>query len=298
MKAALLQGIRRMAMAERRKPVLENDADLMFRVDAVGVCGSDVHYFRAGRIGLQVVEFPFMVGHECAGTVVEVGRAVAGLQPGDRIAVDPALSCGQCDQCRQGRRHTCRHLLFLGCPGQLEGCLTEYCTMPAACCFKLRPDTRPELAILAEPLAIGCYAVQLAQLVPGMEVGILGMGPIGLSVMIGARARGCERIYVTEPLAGRREAALAHGARAGCDPGATDPVQAFGRELDVVFECCGEPRALEVACRLLTPGGKLVIVGIPTVDQVCFDPHIFRHREIAELVEQYGDGVIKAVIFP
>ena len=333
----MLSAIRQMEMAEQAEPTLAHDTDVLFKVDAVGVCGSDVHYYRTGRIGSQVVDFPFPVGHECSGTVVEVGTAVSRLQRGDRIALDPALSCGTCDQCKKDRRHTCRHLLFMGCPGQLDGCLSEYCVMPEVCCFKVSPDTSPELVALVEPLSIGCYALQLAQIAPGMKVGILGMGPIGLSVMVAARARGLEQVYIADPLAYRRELALAQGARAGCAP---DEIEAGGWALDVVFECCGEQRALAAAGPLLTPGGKLVIIVIPGADQVYFDPHVLRRREITvhnvrrqnncmrkaldivensaldlrfmhthsfaladvqkafDLVDEYRDGVIKAIVYP
>ena len=329
-----------MELVDQPEPALVDDADVVFRVGAVGICGSDVHYYRTGRIGSQVVDFPIPIGHECSGTVVEVGKAVASLRPGDRIALDPALSCGTCDQCKKGRRHTCRHLLFMGCPGQLDGCLSEYCVLPEMCCFKMRPDTSLELAALVEPLSIGCYALRLAQLVPGMKIGILGAGPVGLSVMMAARAQGFDQVYMVEPLAYRRELALAHGARSGCAPDAVEQAEAFERELDAVFDCCGEQNALELACRLLTPGGKLVIVGIPGAEQVYFNPHLLRRREIAiqnvrrqnncmreaidivensafdlrfmlthhfeladtqaafELVDQYQDGVVKAIIFP
>ena len=228
----------------------------------------------------------------------------------------------------------------MGCPGQLDGCLTEYYVMPEHACFPVRPDTDPDLTTLIEPLSLGCYAVQIAQLSVGMNICVFGMGPIGLSVMVAARAIGIDRITCVEPLEYRRDIACANGARAGCDPHAEDPAEMFGRDFDVVFDCCGEQSALDSACLLIRPGGTLAIVGIPGVDQVVFNPHMLRRNEITirnvrrqngcmpaaidivenagldvgfmithafpfeetktafDLVDQYHDGVIKAMIHP
>ena len=296
MKTIVQTGIRRLELAQRPEPAISRADEVLFKVEAVGVCGSDIHYYRSGQIGDKVVEYPFPLGHECAGTVVAVGAAVLHLQPGDRIAIDPAVSCGACDQCCSGRPHTCRRLLFLGCPGELAGCLSEYYVLPASCCFKVDPHTSLERAALVEPLSIGCYAVQLAQLKPGMKVGILGLGPIGFAVLVAARARGLDWFGVSDPLRYRRQLALAQGAQVACDPLATDPIQALGDALDVVFECCGQQRALSDACRLLTPGGKLVVIGIPEAEQVFFDPHLLRRAEISIQSVRRQNGCMQMAI--
>ena len=124
MKAMQLTGIRQMEMRELPDPILVNDSDVLIKILSVGVCGSDIHYYVSGKIGDQVVQYPFTVGHEGAGRVVEVGSAVTHVRPGDRIAVEPAMPCWQCDQCQAGRHHTCRNLRFLGCPKHAEGCLS------------------------------------------------------------------------------------------------------------------------------------------------------------------------------
>jgi len=123
MKSAFLTGIRQLEIQEESKPVLSDPDQVLLRIDIVGVCGSDVHYYNTGRIGSQVVQYPYSVGHECSGTVVETGKNVRNLKVGDRVAVEPAMSCGKCDQCLQKRHHTCRKLRFLGCPGQADGSL-------------------------------------------------------------------------------------------------------------------------------------------------------------------------------
>lgn len=285
MKAMVLTALHELELQERPEPKLKNDTDVLLKLEAIGVCGSDIHYYRTGRIGDQVVKYPFMVGHECAATVVKTGKAVRNLKAGDRVTVDPAVSCYQCNQCLKGRFHTCRKLKFLGCPGQLEGCLAEYLVMPARSLYRIPAKMSIESAALCEPLAIGYYAVKLANLHKGANIGILGLGPIGLSILIAARAHGAGHIYVSDPLAYRVKAALKNGAAFGCDPYQTNLAKAVAERepglLDVVFECCGKQEALNDGCQLLTNGGKLMIVGIPTVDSMTYDPHLVRRKELA-----------------
>ena len=284
MKAVVLTGIRKMELRDIPAPRIENDTDVLLKVGSIGVCGSDVHYYTTGRIGSQVVKYPFRVGHEFAATVWEVGRRVRGLKPGTRVAVEPAMSCGKCDQCRIERRHTCRKLRFLGCPGQAEGCLCEYVVMPAECCYPIRKKTTLEQAAIAEPLSIGVYAVEQSIPMRKARIGILGAGPIGLSVLLAAVARKAGRIYVTDKIEARLTPALRAGADWTGNPTRQDVVAAISaREpllLDAVFECCGQQEALDQAVALLKPGGKLMLIGIPAVDRVSFAMDTLRRREI------------------
>lgn len=263
----VLTGIRRMELVERPRPVISGGKDVLVKIAVVGVCGSDVHYYNSGRIGSQVVDFPFQLGHECAGVVEAVGAEVKKVRPGDRIAVEPAVSCWDCDQCRAGRHHTCRSLKFLGCPGQGEGCLAEYIVMPEECCFPI-PDTMTlEQAAISEPLAIGVYAVKKSVPMKGAKIGILGCGPIGLSVLGVARAGGAEKIFVTDKLETRLDVAKSAGACWTGNPDKTDIVADIASAeplcLDAVFECCGQQDAMFQAVDILKPGGKLLLVGIP-----------------------------------
>ncbi len=342
MKTAVLTKLRGIEVRDRPAPAIQRGDDVLVRVRRVGVCGSDVHYYTTGRIGSQVVDFPYAVGHEMAGEIAEVGSAVTDLSPGQRVAVDPAVSCGDCDQCRTGRPHTCRHLKFLGCPGQLEGCLGEYLVMPAECCFPIPESMSYDEAALSEPLSIGLYATRMAGGLTGKSVGILGAGPIGLSVLLPARSQGAARLYVTDPLDYRRALAADHGAHWTGNPESQDVVGEISAEtpelLDVVFECCGEQAAIDQGAALLKPGGTLMIVGIPEVDRICYTPDIARRHELTfqnvrrqngcvqpaldliangeinpefmathhfgideckqafDLVDQYADGVVKAMI--
>jgi len=267
MKAMVLTGIRQMDMIERDMPVISDDKDVLIKLGAVGVCGSDVHYYTTGRIGSQVVEFPFQVGHECAGTVESVGAGVTKIKPGDRIAVEPATPCGKCDQCLTGRQHTCRTLKFLGCPGQIEGCLAEYIVMPEECCFPIPDSMTLEEASISEPLAIGIYAVKKSIPMQGSKIGILGGGPIGLSVMGAAKQQGVSKVYLSDKINARLAVAKAAGADWVGNPDESDVSEDIQKQepllLDVVFECCGEQDAVSQAVKLLKPGGKLILIGIP-----------------------------------
>ena len=126
MKAALLTGIGKFEIKQVPEPEIKNDTDVLVRIKMVGVCGSDIHYYTTGRIGSQIVKYPFVVGHEAAGIVERVGDKVTKVKPGQRIAIDPAVYCGECDQCKSGRENTCRELLFMGNPGQMDGALSEF----------------------------------------------------------------------------------------------------------------------------------------------------------------------------
>lgn len=284
MKAAVLTGIRGMELRDLPNPRIANDMDILLKVGSIGVCGSDVHYYTTGRIGSQIVEYPFRVGHELAATVVETGRRVKGLSPGARVAVDPAMSCGRCDQCKAGRRHTCRKLRFLGCPGQAEGCLSEYVVMPAECCYSIKIDTTLEQAAIVEPLSVGLHAVKTSVPMQGARIGILGAGPIGLSVLLTAGVCKAGTIYVTDKIDARLESARRAGANWTGNPAKLDVVAAIAKRepllLDVVFECCGQQEALDQAVNLLKPGGKLMVVGIPEVDRVSFAIDTLRRREL------------------
>jgi len=284
MKAMVLTGIRQMALSEVPDARLRNADDVMIRMGAVGVCGSDIHYYVSGRIGNQVVRYPFIVGHECAGTVSAVGSAVRWLTRGDRVAIEPAISCGHCDQCRQGREHTCRNLLFLGCPGQIEGCLAEFLVMPERCCFKLKEATTLAQGAISEPLSIGVYAVKQSIAMAGAKVGILGLGPIGLSVMLPALAQGAAAVYGTDKISERLALARKAGATWTGNPETQDVVgeiqAAEPAGLDVVFECCGEQEAVDQALEILKPGGKLMLIGIPGFERFSFSVDKLRRKEI------------------
>jgi L-iditol 2-dehydrogenase len=284
MKAQVLTGICHIQMREVPAPKIVRDTDVLLKIEEVGVCGSDIHYYETGRIGSQVVQYPFTVGHECAGRVVQVGSGVKNLRVGQLVAVEPAVSCHTCDQCLAGRPHTCRKLVFLGCPGQIPGCLSEYLVMPQECCIAIEGILTATQGVLCEPFAIGLYAVKQSQIQKGAKVVILGAGPIGLSVMAAARALGAGRVYMTEIIEERIRLAQNNGADWVGNPHEENIVTAIGKAepggIDIVYECAGQQEALDQGIDLLNPGGKLIMVGIPRESRVSFSPDLMRRKEV------------------
>ncbi len=285
MKAAVLTGLRRVEVRNVPDPDFRNDTDVLVRVAAAGICGSDIHYFKEGKIGDQVVEHPLIVGHECAGTVERAGPAVRNLGPGERVAVDPAIACGACDQCLAGRPNTCRRLLFLGTPGQVSGTFCERIVMPERNCHPL-PDTLTfEEGVLVEPLSIALHSLRLAGDPKPSFAAVLGAGPIGLSVLLAARSAGVGTVCVTDKVEERVKIARTWGAAWAGNPDREDVVSRMKNQapdgFDAVFECCGDPAALDQAVDLLQPGGRLAIIGIPAADRVSLDIHRLRRKEIS-----------------
>lgn len=284
MKAAYLTGIRGVEVGDRPEPKLVHDADALLRVETVGVCGSDMHYYRTGRIGEMVVKYPFVVGHEFSARVLEVGSAVTHLSVGQRVTVDPLMWCGRCDQCRKGREHTCRNQKFLGCPGQADGCLCERIVMPAECCFPVPDGVTARQAALLEPFCIGLHARTLAGDVAGKRVAILGAGPIGLCVYQACRAAGAAKIYMTDIRPERVDFARRYGVDWVGNPETrnvtADILAAEPGGVDIVFEATGEQSAIDQAVELLCPGGMLLLIGIPEVDRVSVHISSVRRKEL------------------
>lgn len=284
MKAAVLTGIGRIEIEDVPIAKIINDTDVLIRIKTVGVCGSDIHYFTTGKIGNQVVEFPFILGHETAGVVEKIGRRVKKVKVGDRVAIEPSVSCVKCDQCKAGREHTCRSLLFLGCPKQLQGCLSEYIVMPEKCCFPIKRCMTFEQAVLSEPLAIGIYTVEKSMLFPKANVAVLGLGPIGMSVLSILRTKKTGRVYVTDKIEARLSYAKKLKPKWSGNPDSIDVVSEITKLepllLDIVYECSGDPQAIKQAIELLKPGGNLVLVGIPETDEISFPIHELRRKEI------------------
>jgi L-iditol 2-dehydrogenase len=287
MRAALLTRIKQFDIRQVPDPRIINETDVLIRIKTVGVCGSDIHYYTSGRIGSQLVQFPFIIGHEAAGTVERTGTNVTRVKQGQRIAIDPAVSCGSCDQCRSGRENTCRELLFLGCPNQLEGCLCDYVVLHEKCCFPIEDNMTLEQATISEPLAIGVYAVERSMLRPQDTAAILGAGPIGMSVFHVLRTTDVGDVYVTDKLEERLTFSKQLNPRWSGNPRHSDIVKEISKIepllLDAVYECSGDEAAIGQAIQLLKPGGKLVLVGIAGADEIPFPVHELRRKEITIL---------------
>jgi L-iditol 2-dehydrogenase len=284
MKAAVLTGIRQMEITDVPKPLIKNDTGVLLKIGVVGVCGSDVHYYRTGRIGSHVVTYPYLVGHECSATVEAVGKKVKHVKPGDEVAVEPAISCHKCPQCKMGRENTCLNLKFLGTPGQGNGCLCEYIVMPEENCFLIKGRLFLEQAALCEPFAIGVYTIKQSRLAQNDTIAILGSGPIGLSCLVAAKIQKAGKIYATDKLDYRVDFAKKTGANWAGNPNKCDVVKTILEMeplgVDIVCECAGQQETIDESIELLRPGGLLMLVGIPEVERVSFAIDKVRRKEI------------------
>lgn len=280
----ILTGLNKIEIIEKTVPEINKPDDVLIKMKSVGICGSDIHYYREGKIGSQIVTYPFTIGHEGTGIIEKIGKEVTNVRPADRVAVDPAMPCFSCDQCKAGRFHTCEKLKFLGCPGQAEGCLSEYLIMPSTSCFLLNKNISLDQGALSEPLAIGVYASKLSIPLKQAKVGIVGSGPIGISVLLAASHFGAGKIYMTDKIDERLLLASEMGAHWTGNPDKTDIIQEIMEKepflLDVVFECCGKQEAVDQAIRLLKPDGKLMMIGIPSFNRWSFDVDELRRKEI------------------
>ncbi len=285
MKKVVLTGIRQMELIKDIEPHILNKNEVKIAMKSIGVCGSDIHYYSEGKIGSQIVKYPFPVGHECSGIITEIGADVTNVKVHDLVVVDPSVHCGKCDQCLAGRPHTCRNNKFLGCPGQLDGCLNEYIVMPDFTCFPVTGRMNAQQAALIEPLSIGVYAVKLAQIKnTDSSAVIFGAGPIGLSILFKLLSADISNVGVVEPLDYRLEKAREIGARYFINPKKDNVEQKVQDEemmlVDFVFEASGEQEAVDNALAILKPGGRLVLVGIPSSAKYCFDMDLMRRKEL------------------
>ena len=285
MKKVNLVDIGKFEIVEGTKPQVKNDDDVLLKIDTIGICGSDIHYYKEGKIGDQVIDFPFVIGHECSAIVEEVGKKVKRVKPGDIVAVEPVISCHKCSQCLAGREHTCLNQKFLGAPGQLDGGLAGYIVMPENNCYPVHENLDTEMAAMVEPLSIGYYAAHFVKdFNKNNTVAILGVGPIGLGTLLSLQAQGFKNIFVTDKLDYRLQAAKNVGAIWTGNPDKEDIVSLLKEEnpeeFDIVFECCGKQEALDNAIDILKPGGTLLIVGIPEEDRISFNISKIRRKEI------------------
>jgi L-iditol 2-dehydrogenase len=281
MRASFLYGVRDVRIEKVAYPS-PDPGDALLKVAAVGVCGSDVHYYKEGQIGPQAPEGPISMGHEFSARVAALGAGVTGLTVGQLVAVEPAVSCGQCEFCLHGHPNLCPEVKFPGTP-PIDGVLRDFTVMPAENCFPVPPTMDAAEAALLEPLGVAIHAVNLAHIDPGESVAILGAGPIGLLTAAVAKASGANPIYMTEPLAYRRQFALDYAADAVFNPQGTDVVSAVldltgGRGVDVAFEAAGAEETPAQAAEVARPGGRVIVEGIPSDDRMIMRASTVRRK--------------------
>ena len=271
LRACRLQGPRTLRLDEVPKPS-PGPGQVLVRVEAVGICGSDLHYYRDARIGDTLAAEPLVLGHEFAGIVEELGPGVKGLREGQRVAVDPALPCGHCEFCQQGNPNICPEVRFCGTP-PTDGALQEYIAWPAHLVFPLPDSIDAIQGALLETLGVALHAIDLAKVKLAHRVAVLGVGPIGLLIVRLAKASGAVEVYATDLKPKRLELARTLGADGVLDARREDPVPWLkrltgGRGVDVVLEAAGALETPQQAVDAVKPGGTVVIVGINPEDRI------------------------------
>ena len=258
MRASVLRRAGEVELEERPVPVPGPD-EVLVRIDAVGVCGSDVHYYEHGRIGRYVVDRPLVLGHEAGGTVVVIGAGVTEHEPGHRVSLEPGVPCRTCPQCLSGRYNLCPQMRFFATP-PYDGAFCEYVVLPAAFVHPVPDGLSDDAAALIEPLSVGVWACRRAGVTVGSRVLVTGAGPIGLLAAQVARASGAAQVVLTDVNANR----LALAARLGLGTldVSTGSVAGSGYEPDVLLECSGMAGPTADAIGVMARTGRLVLIGM------------------------------------
>lgn len=247
-------------------PVPTPGADeVLIRVKHCGICGSDVHNFLAGKTGKRQIHYPFVLGHEFAGEVVETGEQVTNVAVGDRVCVEPGVGCGECEYCKSGRYNLCESMKFMSAYPN-RGSMQDYVTFPAKNCFKLPDNLSTIEGALIEPLAVGLHAANRGNVNFGDTVLILGAGCIGMMTLLACKAKGATHIIAVDVFDNRLQRALELGASQVINSKETDVAEVVteltgGRMADVVFETAGRPETLVTGAEAVKRGGTLVTVG-------------------------------------
>jgi L-iditol 2-dehydrogenase len=272
MRAARLHGVGDLRLADEPEPATGPDQELV-RVTAVGICGSDLHWWDEAGIGDAVITRPLVLGHEAAG-VIE-----AGPRRGTRVAIDPAITCGRCRPCLDGYRNLCLNIRFAG-HGDQDGAMRELLAWPSDLLHPLPDSVTDTDGALLEPLGVAIHALDLGHLRLGARVAVVGCGPIGLLLIAVLRTAGARHIAAFEPLPHRREAALRYGADVCLRPDIlpADLRELVGEGAEVVFEMAGTADAVTLSMTAVRPGGRVVLGGIPSDDRIAFEASTARRK--------------------
>jgi len=278
MPVSVLHGPGDVRLEERPVP-RPGPGEVLVEVAAVGICGSDVHYYREGRIGDFVVEAPLVLGHEASGRVVGVGPGVPAEREGQRVALEPGVPDGTCEQCRAGRYNLCPDVQFFATP-PVDGAFARYVVLAADFAHPVPDSLSDDEAALVEPLAVGVWANQKADVQPGDRVLVTGAGPVGLLAMQVALARGATSVTVTDVSPQRLAVATALGATRVLDSRET-PDLAATVEADVLLECSGAQQAVSGGIAALAPAGRIVLVGMAGSATAELPVQLIQSRELS-----------------
>lgn len=307
MRVAVMTGLERTEFVERPVPEVR-PGEVLVKVEHVGVCGSDLHYYGSGRIGNFIVEPPFVLGHEAGGTVVAVGEGVSSLMIGDRVALEPGKTCGHCEFCKSGRYNLCPDVEFFATP-PVGGVFQEYVVHPAELCFKLPDCVSTMEGALIEPLAVGFHAANQAGSELGKTAVVMGAGCIGLMCLMALKAKGVSFVVVVDVMRKRLDKALELGAGSVVDGGAAEAYDELMRlcdrkGYDIVIDAAGSEKTVSLGIQVAKKGGVLVFVGYSAsgmmtlpigmvLDKELTLKSVFRYRNIYPMaIEAVASGKV------
>lgn len=273
-KAAYMVGLDKMEFREIPVPSLK-PGEVLVRLEYVGICGSDVHYFHDGRCGNFVVDGDFILGHEAGGVVEELGEGVSSLAKGDRVALEPGIPCGKCEFCKGGKYNLCPDVRFLATP-PIQGCYENYIAFPEEMCFKLPEGMTTRQGALVEPFSVGLHAAFQGQVKMGDHAVILGSGCIGLMTLLACKASGASDITVVDVIPKRLEYAKRLGAARVINGKERDAVKEImeltgGAGVEKVFETAGSPVTIAQTAHVVKAGGTIVLVGMSADPELTYN---------------------------
>lgn len=283
MKVAVMNGIGQMGFIEKEVPQPKAN-EVLVKLEYVGICGSDLHYYETGRIGDYIVEPPFVLGHEPGGVVVKVGEDVKHLSVGDKVALEPGKTCGHCEFCKTGRYNLCPDVIFFATP-PVDGVFQEYVCHEADLCFKLPENVSTIEGSLIEPLAVGFHAAIQGQAQAGQTAVVMGSGCIGLVTMMALKAMGVSNVYVVDIMEKRLEKALELGATGVINSKETDPVEMImkltdGKGCDLAIETAGAEITTIQCINMAKKGTNVVLVGYSKTGKMTLPMSLVLDKEL------------------
>ncbi len=266
-KAAVFYGVNDIRIEELDMPQVGAN-EVLIQNKAVGICGSDVHFYKEGQIGPYIPKPGHILGHECAGIIIAVGEEVKDKKVGNRVAIEPGIACGRCELCKKGKYNLCRKMLFMSHPDPLhEGAFAEYIVQPAEFTYLLADHISYEEGAMAEPLSVAMQTIKRGHLTPGDTIAILGSGPIGLCILLAVKAAGASEVYNTDQYDYRVEFAKKFGATDAFNSDKENVIENImsatnNRGVDLVIETAAQAQTYEQSTSLATRGGRIVLVGM------------------------------------
>jgi L-iditol 2-dehydrogenase len=263
-------------------PADPGPGEVIVKLRAVGICGSDMHWYLHGRIGAFPASYPQVLGHEPAGVIIAVGNGVTDRKIGDRVSIEPSLTCGHCEYCRTGHPNNCPSTVFLGSP-QAPGLFRDYVLLPARNTDLVPANLDWSQASLIEPVAVMVHILELAEIRLGDIVAVMGAGPIGMLCASIAKIAGASQVFICDKLPHRIELARRMGADVAVEStrmGEAVRDGTHGRGADVVMDAAGAVESLNLGIALARPGGTVVFIGIPTDAFLSLDVHTAMNKEL------------------